>query len=483
MIGSTTPAARQHDAEPGRPPIELSPAALRKDAPRITPRPVTITYPRSFNARLDALAGGDFDIGASVEPAFTIQARNLKLQPRPKVARGLAAYVRPRVEIERPIKDDASFGPDDSDHGHAMNDADAFAAGVPFDFDTSDLAPQAHMRTLVCEFQRRQRNASLLVAGSIATACVLTVAGAVLVASYATPSPRDDHAAPLKHSTSVAWQPPQLTLTPIFAQNNKNQGEPLLVAARAAVGDTPATLIGDATLRAADAPSSPASVILVQGGRPLALAPLLPQRQARYLLLRGLPEQARLSAGQRNSSGAWMVKDDQIADLTLLVDEAPSHAVAAGDYPIDIYLLGASKTPQSRQRLVLRMESDPSTFANASAGTSWPAALLDLALISLAPDATAYAAEPSPLLARARRLLGEGDIAGARLLFLHLAEAGDGEAAYELARTFDAQVLAELGARGMGSDPTRARGWYEQASEGGNAQATERLKIFASLAD
>ena len=86
MIGSTTPTARQHDAEPGRPPIELSPAALRKDAPRITPRPVTITYSRSL-ARLDALAGGDFDIGASVEPAFTIQARNLKLQPRPKVAR------------------------------------------------------------------------------------------------------------------------------------------------------------------------------------------------------------------------------------------------------------------------------------------------------------------------------------------------------------------------------------------------------------
>jgi hypothetical protein len=482
MIGSTTPVAR-HDAEHGRSAIELSPPALRKDAPRITAGPVTITYPPSLNARLHALAGEDFDVGASVEPAFTLRARNPKPQPRAKVARGLAAYVRPQVEIERRMEDDASVGPDDSDHGHPMNDADAFAAGMPFDPDTSDLAPQAAMRTLVHEFQRRQRNASLLVAGSIATACVLTVAGAVLLASYATPGPRDDHAAPLKHSTSVAWQPPQLKLTPIFAQNRENQGEPLLVAARAASGDTPATLISDATLRATDVPSSPASVILVQAGRPLQLAPLLPQRQARYLLLHGLPAQARLSAGQRNSSGAWMVKDDQIADLTLLVDEAPSHAVASGDYPIDIYLLGTSKTPQSRQRLVLRMESAPGTSANASAGTSWPAALLDLALMSLAPNATTYAAEPSPLLARARRLFGEGDIAGARLLFLHLAEAGDGEATYELARTFDAQVLAELGARGMGSDPTRARGWYEQASESGNAQATERLKIFASLAD
>jgi TPR repeat protein len=86
-------------------------------------------------------------------------------------------------------------------------------------------------------------------------------------------------------------------------------------------------------------------------------------------------------------------------------------------------------------------------------------------------------------MTRAMRLLGEGDIAGARLLFMHLAEQGEGEAAYELARTFDGEVLSELGARGVGADRTRAVGWYERASETGNAKAAERLKILASLSD
>ena len=477
MIGSTTPVARQLDADDGCPSTTLSASKLHKDAPR-TAVPIAITYPRPLNARLQALAGIDIDVTSPVEPALTIRPRRSpRVRSMPNMEQDLDANIWPEVDTACHFEDAAFFGPGDSFHGQAVSDAEAFAAGVPFDPETFDLAPQANVQALVREFHRRQRNASLLVAGSVATACVLTVIGVVVVASFATPSPRSNNAPPLKHSTSVAWQPPQL------AMNRGDKGEPLLIPARASAEDTAESLLDDATLRANEELSSRAAVILVQAGRPLALAPLLPLRQARYLLLRGLPEQARLSAGHRSASGAWMVKDDQIADLTLLVDEAPSRPTASGDYPIDIYLLGTSKTPQARQRLVLRVEPTPIPFGTASVTTSWPAALLDLALMSLAPDAKAFAAAPSPLLARARRLLGEGDIAGARLLLTHLAEAGDGEAAYELARTFDAQALNELGARGMGSDPTRARGWYEQASENGNLQATERLKIFASLAD
>ena len=66
---------------------------------------------------------------------------------------------------------------------------------------------------------------------------------------------------------------------------------------------------------------------------------------------------------------------------------------------------------------------------------------------------------------------------------MHLAEQGEADAAYELARTFDAEYLAELGARGVGPDKTRAVGWYEWASESGSVIAAERLKILASLSD
>ena len=93
---------------------------------------------------------------------------------------------------------------------------------------------------------------------------------------------------------------------------------------------------------------------------------------------------------------------------------------------------------------------------------------------------------PSFLLAdKAIPLVATRDIgiAAARLLFLHLADQGESEAAYELARTFDAQALTELGARGMGADRTRAVNWYERASETGSIKAAERLKTLASLSD
>jgi TPR repeat protein len=109
--------------------------------------------------------------------------------------------------------------------------------------------------------------------------------------------------------------------------------------------------------------------------------------------------------------------------------------------------------------------------------------LFNMALVGMAEEAPPNASKASLLMTRAMRLLGEGDIAGARLLFMHLAEQGESEAAYELARTFDGEVLSELGVKGVGADRTRAVGWYERASETGNEKAAERLKILASLSD
>ena len=211
---------------------------------------------------------------------------------------------------------------------------------------------------------------------------------------------------------------------------------------------------------------------MMQAGRPIELAPLLPQRQARYVLFRGLPNDARLSAGQRNPSGAWLVKDKDLDRLTLSMARS-----ARGDYPIEVYALGAASAPQARQRFVFRVAAGPtSAAAGGAAGV-----LFDMALLGVGEQSAAT--KSSPLMARAMRLLGEGDIAGARLLFMHLAEQGESEAAYELGRTFDGEVLSELGVKGVGPDRTRAVGWYEHASESGNAKAAERLKILASLSD
>ena len=130
---------------------------------------------------------------------------------------------------------------------------------------------------------------------------------------------------------------------------------------------------------------------------------------------------------------------------------------------------------------MLRIEPARPRVYTAGLSLSWASARLGAA--DKAPVTTENVAPPEPhlLLDRARRLLGEGDIAGARLLLFHLAELGEGDAAYELARTFDAEMLAKLGASGVDSDKATALGWYEQASRSGNADAARRLKILASL--
>jgi TPR repeat protein len=227
--------------------------------------------------------------------------------------------------------------------------------------------------------------------------------------------------------------------------------------------------------QASHAAASAAQIILATSGRPLALSPLLPRRQARYLLLQGLPAEAELSAGQRSASGAWMVKDEEVAALTLTIG-----GTASGDYPFDVYLLDSGDAPQARRSLVLRVAPAARSFL-AGVDMGWAASLLDVAFSAQAAERQIAPAEAAAQLARAKQLLGEGDIAGARLLLRHLAERGQDEAPYELARTFDKERLGEIGAVGIEGDLARARDWYRQASQKGNVEAEQRLKILASL--
>ncbi|MGB3038002.1 MAG: hypothetical protein WBB72_11585 [Methyloceanibacter sp.] len=391
-----------------------------------------------------------------------------------RIARGMALPRSLAARLRTLVPDDEELGTfledlalavrAETGSGYDLSDSEAFEAGLPLE---PKPAPQAHMQALVHDFRRRQRQASILVAGCVATSIVLTVVGIAALASFAKPSPAD--ADPLvKSSSSVVWH------------GSQDSALPKLILAKAAPFTEPAPVEEEASSAAPEpvtasssAANTPPQLIMVQAGRPLELAPLLTQRQARYVLVRGLPSEAKLSAGQRNPSGAWLVKERDAGHLTLSIGGA-----ASGDYPVEVYALGAASAPQARQRLVFRVAAGP-TLASAAGA---PGTLFNAAQAPAQAQPVA-AAPASPLMTRAIRLLGEGDIAGARLLLMHLAEQGEADAAYELARTFDAEYLAELGARGVGPDKTRAVGWYEWASESGSVKAAERLKILASLSD
>lgn len=74
------------------------------------------------------------------------------------------------------------------------------------------------------------------------------------------------------------------------------------------------------------------------------------------------------------------------------------------------------------------------------------------------------------LLTRGEALMARGDISGARLLFSRAAQAGSAEGALAMARSFDATVLAGLGARGIRPDAAQADYWHRRAAELGGVR-------------
>jgi TPR repeat protein len=86
--------------------------------------------------------------------------------------------------------------------------------------------------------------------------------------------------------------------------------------------------------------------------------------------------------------------------------------------------------------------------------------------------------EATALLKRGRDLIAVGDIASARLMLTLVADAGNAEAAFIMAGTFDPAELARLHAIGVQGDPAKARAWYARAAELGSAEARQHLQAL-----
>jgi len=315
--------------------------------------------------------------------------------------------------------------------------------------DMLDHAMQAQLQGLVQAFHRRQRQASLLVACSIAAAILLTLGGLILLFGAISPGQANQEKAARQNGTSVA--------------RSAALAAPALAPIR--VSDT----ISDGAANA--------KVITARPDRPLALGPLLPLGVARYILLRGLPESATLSAGRRTGAGTWMVKGEDIAGLTLAFGDA-----ASGDYPTEIYLLDSGHGPQARRQIILRVDASPQIYS-AGLALGWPTVFS--AMPQTSEPATAQAeAEPAPMDTaarheRAQTLLADGDIVTARRLLGDLAAHGQADAAYKIGLTYDAEVLNRAGLADIEGDMEIARAWYTRAARAGHSGAAQRLEVIA----
>jgi hypothetical protein len=92
--------------------------------------------------------------------------------------------------------------------------------------------------------------------------------------------------------------------------------------------------------------------------------------------------------------------------------------------------------------------------------------------------------DPNEVAASLRRgndLIASGDLAAARLVLQHVADAGDARAAMTLAGTYDPVILEKLGVHGFVPDIAKARVWYEKAKKFGSAEAPQRLELLANM--
>ena len=83
--------------------------------------------------------------------------------------------------------------------------------------------------------------------------------------------------------------------------------------------------------------------------------------------------------------------------------------------------------------------------------------------------------EAAKLIARARVLLGQGNIGAARVVLERAAESGNAQASFMLAETYDPRILSGWRTYGTRGDASKAREFYTRAVAGGIAGAKDRL--------
>src|SRR5262245_2084591 len=172
MTGSAAPCT----AEPGSQPLHQP---LPRDYLEAA-RPAAIP-----GVRWDAIHRSTFPYIET--PKYTRRLASGMALPRSLAAR-LWTLAPDDQELGNFLEDLALAVRADLSKDYDVSDSETFAAGRPLE---PKLAPQAHMQALVHDFRRRQRQASMLVAGCVATSFVLTVVGIAALASFTKPVPAD----------------------------------------------------------------------------------------------------------------------------------------------------------------------------------------------------------------------------------------------------------------------------------------------------
>ena len=277
------------------------------------------------------------------------------------------------------------------------------------------------------------------------------------------------------------------------AVNNSNQGAEANYQIASAAPNV---------LQAQPEPQAPPPHLIVEDQQAFANEPLSlivmvqhPQQNA-SLLLDGLAQGTKLSAGSPTSASSWQVPYDQTQGLYLY---APKDFTGVMNTAVS--LLGTDKQLLDTQAVQLkwiaraaRPAPDPAPApAPAAAAVSKPVVVATAgdpssagALKTVPNPGSAGAIKPlavkpmdpgeaAMLLQRGRDFMGAGDISAARVLFSRLADAGVADAALALASTYDPTYLAAHHVMGVQGDRAQARTLYQRAKDLGSTEAAQIL--------
>jgi hypothetical protein len=177
------------------------------------------------------------------------------------------------------------------------------------------------------------------------------------------------------------------------------------------------------------------------------------------VVISGLATGAVLSLGKPAGPNGWRLSAKDLNSVMIL---PPRGFVGVMDLILELRL--ANDSIADRKGLLLEWSHN-----SAVATAAFPPRQLEAREIEL-------------MVKGGLELMGNGNIAAARMMFRPAAESGDAVAAFALAETYDPSVLKQLGAiGGITSDVSLANTWYEKARALGSPLARERLERLARV--
>jgi hypothetical protein len=227
------------------------------------------------------------------------------------------------------------------------------------------------------------------------------------------------------------------------------------------------------------AAAAPENAILVQGhliaenrrafaNEPLTLGALVDRTSpGESVLLAGLRAGTRLSAGIPLDTSRWQLPSRRLAHAVVY---APKGFIGVMDTAVNLLSPGGRLIDSE----AMQLEWVPKKEAN-KPHSALPASAAEAANRGSAPVVAMDPEQALNLMSEGEDFLKVGDIGAARLAFRHVADAGNANAALELAMTYDPSYLAAHGVIGMAGDEALARVWYQRAKELGSAEANRIL--------